>query len=180
MITRGQAVCVSPIVDRDMSISFLIGASYFRYQGPLENPCQHTKPRLSLDQRAQRPRNVTVASAWQISHSKSTDDDRPAHALPPDCELSAVASPAFFPLSLIFSILPLDHFVATEIAAIMVHASAVVSTAAAAALLLAALPFGAQAQAMYSKNSPVVQVTGRTYDKLIAQSNYTSVSAARV
>jgi protein disulfide-isomerase A6 len=40
---------------------------------------------------------------------------------------------------------------------------------------LAALPF-AQA-GLYSKSSPVLQVDGKSYDRLIAQSNYTSVSA---
>ncbi|KAG6000120.1 hypothetical protein E4U54_001550 [Claviceps lovelessii] len=46
--------------------------------------------------------------------------------------------------------------------------------AAAAALtaVLAALP---GANAMYSKNSPVLQVTAKTYNSLIAQSNHTSV-----
>jgi protein disulfide-isomerase A6 len=39
---------------------------------------------------------------------------------------------------------------------------------------LAALP-EAQA-AIYTKNSPVLQVNARNYDKLIAKSNYTSVS----
>lgn len=38
----------------------------------------------------------------------------------------------------------------------------------------AALP-EAQA-AIYTKNSPVLQVNARNYDKLIAKSNYTSVS----
>jgi hypothetical protein len=54
--------------------------------------------------------------------------------------------------------------------AIMVHTSAI--TAAAAALLLA-VPCSA---GLYSKNSPVLQVTGKSYDRLIAKSNYTSVS----
>lgn len=40
---------------------------------------------------------------------------------------------------------------------------------------LAALPF-AQA-GLYSKSSPVLQVDGKSYDRLIAQSNHTSVSA---
>jgi hypothetical protein len=39
--------------------------------------------------------------------------------------------------------------------------------------LLATLP-AAQA-GMYTKNSPVLQVDGKTYDRLIAQSNHTSV-----
>lgn len=39
--------------------------------------------------------------------------------------------------------------------------------------VLAALP-AAQA-GIYTKNSPVIQLTGRTYDKLITKSNYTSV-----
>ena len=32
------------------------------------------------------------------------------------------------------------------------------------------------ADAVYTKNSPVLQVTAKTYDSLIAQSNYSSVS----
>ena len=42
----------------------------------------------------------------------------------------------------------------------------------AAAALLAALPASAS---LYTKNSPVIQIDGRNYDRLIAQSNYTSV-----
>jgi protein disulfide-isomerase A6 len=40
--------------------------------------------------------------------------------------------------------------------------------------VLAALP-AAQAAGLYTKSSPVLQVDGRSYDKLIAKSNYTSV-----
>jgi protein disulfide-isomerase A6 len=46
------------------------------------------------------------------------------------------------------------------------------STLAAAAVLLAV---SADASSLYAKNSPVLQVTGRSYDRLIAQSNHTSV-----
>lgn len=53
----------------------------------------------------------------------------------------------------------------------MVHATAL--TAAAAALLLA-LP--CSAGGLYAKNSPVLQVDAKNYDRLIAKSNYTSVS----
>jgi hypothetical protein len=42
----------------------------------------------------------------------------------------------------------------------------------AAAALLAAVPVNA---GLYSKNSPVMQVDAKNYDRLIAQSNYTSV-----
>jgi protein disulfide-isomerase A6 len=38
---------------------------------------------------------------------------------------------------------------------------------------LAALP--AADAAIYTKNSPVLQLNAKTYDKLIAKSNYTSV-----
>lgn len=48
------------------------------------------------------------------------------------------------------------------------------SLAVAATALLAALP-GAQA-GLYSKNSPVIQVSAKTYDQLIAKSNHTAVS----
>lgn len=41
------------------------------------------------------------------------------------------------------------------------------------AALLAVVP--ASADGMYSKNSPVLQVTQKNYDQLIANSNYTSV-----
>lgn len=34
------------------------------------------------------------------------------------------------------------------------------------------------ADSIYTKNSPVLQVTAKTYDSLLAQSNYTSVSAS--
>lgn len=51
----------------------------------------------------------------------------------------------------------------------MVHTN---SLAVAAAALLAALPVNA---GLYSKSSPVVQVDAKNYDRLIAQSNYTSV-----
>jgi protein disulfide-isomerase A6 len=50
------------------------------------------------------------------------------------------------------------------------------STLAAAAVLLAA---SADASSLYAKNSPVLQVTGRSYDRLIAQSNHTSVRRCR-
>ena len=52
----------------------------------------------------------------------------------------------------------------------MVHTTAITVAAAA---LLAALPVHA---GLYTKNSPVVQIDGKNYDRLIAQSNYTSVS----
>jgi protein disulfide-isomerase A6 len=42
-----------------------------------------------------------------------------------------------------------------------------------AASLLAALPVNADG--IYTKKSPVLQVTGKNYDSLIANSNYTSV-----
>lgn len=51
----------------------------------------------------------------------------------------------------------------------MVHTHAF---AVAAAALLAALPVQA---GLYSKSSPVLQVDGKNYDRLIAQSNYSSV-----
>jgi hypothetical protein len=53
----------------------------------------------------------------------------------------------------------------------MVHPTAL--TAAAAALLLA-LP--CSAGGLYAKNSPVLQVDAKNYDRLIAKSNHTSVS----
>jgi protein disulfide-isomerase A6 len=52
----------------------------------------------------------------------------------------------------------------------MVHTGAITIAAAA---LLAALPVNAS---LYSKSSPVIQIDGKNYDRLIAQSNYTSVS----
>lgn len=51
----------------------------------------------------------------------------------------------------------------------MVHSKAITVAAAA---LLAALPVNA---GLYSKNSPVIQVDAKNYDRVIAQSNYTSV-----
>ncbi|KAG0652099.1 disulfide-isomerase [Hyphodiscus hymeniophilus] len=51
----------------------------------------------------------------------------------------------------------------------MVHPTAITVAAAA---LLAALPVNA---GLYSKNSPVVQIDARNYDRLIAQSNYTTI-----
>ena len=51
----------------------------------------------------------------------------------------------------------------------MVYTTAITVAAAA---LIAALPVNA---GLYTKNSPVVQVDGKTYDRVIAQSNYTSV-----
>ena len=54
----------------------------------------------------------------------------------------------------------------------MVHTTALV--AAAASLLLTA---PVSAEGMYSKNSPVLQINGMEYDRLIAKSNYTSVSS---
>ena len=42
--------------------------------------------------------------------------------------------------------------------------------------VLSALP-GAQA-AIYTKKSPVLQVDGKDYDRLVAKSNYTSVRPA--
>lgn len=52
----------------------------------------------------------------------------------------------------------------------MVHTAALV--AAAASLLLTA---PVSAEGMYSKNSPVLQINGMEYDRLIAKSNYTSI-----
>lgn len=43
-----------------------------------------------------------------------------------------------------------------------------------ASLLMLAAPL-VSSQAMYSKNSPVLQLDQKSYDKLIAKSNYTSV-----
>jgi len=51
----------------------------------------------------------------------------------------------------------------------MVHATAITVAAAA---LLAALPVSAS---LYSKSPPVIQIDGKNYDRLIAQSNYTSI-----
>ncbi|TVY56886.1 putative protein disulfide-isomerase [Lachnellula suecica] len=51
----------------------------------------------------------------------------------------------------------------------MVHTAAL---SFAAAALLAALPVNA---GLYSKSSPVIQIDGKNYDRLIAQSNYTSI-----
>jgi protein disulfide-isomerase A6 len=45
------------------------------------------------------------------------------------------------------------------------------------AALLAALPVNA---GLYPKSSKVVQVDGKSYDRLIAQSNYTSVGPGSV
>ena len=53
----------------------------------------------------------------------------------------------------------------------MVHSSAI--NFAIAALIAAAAPVNA---GLYSKSSPVIQINGKNYDSLIAQSNYTSVS----
>jgi len=52
----------------------------------------------------------------------------------------------------------------------MVHAAPAFAVAATA--LLAALPVQA---GLYPKSSAVLQVDGKNYDRLIAQSNYTSV-----
>ncbi|RDL33324.1 putative protein disulfide isomerase-related protein A [Venustampulla echinocandica] len=51
----------------------------------------------------------------------------------------------------------------------MVHSTAITVAAAA---LLAALPVNA---GLYTKSSPVLQLDGKSYDRLIAQSNYTSI-----
>jgi hypothetical protein len=40
--------------------------------------------------------------------------------------------------------------------------------------LLAALP-SVQAGGLYTKNSPVIQVDAKNYDRLVAKSNYTTV-----
>ncbi|KAI9806951.1 MAG: hypothetical protein M1833_002609 [Piccolia ochrophora] len=52
----------------------------------------------------------------------------------------------------------------------MVHSTALTSTAA--ALLLA---LSSPVSAMYSKGSPVLQLDGKSYDRLIAKSNHTSI-----
>ena len=49
------------------------------------------------------------------------------------------------------------------------HSAALLSSS-----LLALAP-SVLGQAMYSKNSPVLQVDAKSYDKLIAKSNYTSI-----
>ena len=49
----------------------------------------------------------------------------------------------------------------------------VYATTITVAALLAAIPVKA---GLYTKSSPVVQVDAKNYDRLIAQSNYTSVS----
>ncbi|TVY24018.1 putative protein disulfide-isomerase [Lachnellula hyalina] len=51
----------------------------------------------------------------------------------------------------------------------MVHTT---SISLAAVALLAALPVNA---GLYTKNSPVIQIDGKNYDRLIAKSNYTSI-----
>ena len=51
----------------------------------------------------------------------------------------------------------------------MVKSTTITATAFA---LLAAIPVEA---GLYAKGSPVLQVDGKNYDRLIAQSNYTSV-----
>jgi protein disulfide-isomerase A6 len=56
----------------------------------------------------------------------------------------------------------------------MVHSSTI---AVAAAALLGALPVNA---GLYPKSSAVLQLDGKNYDRLIAQSNYTSVSRAPI
>jgi hypothetical protein len=43
-------------------------------------------------------------------------------------------------------------------------------------ILLGLVASLANADGLYTKDSPVLQVTGKTYNSLIAQSNYTSVS----
>jgi protein disulfide-isomerase A6 len=47
-------------------------------------------------------------------------------------------------------------------------------------LLLALVAVFVDADGIYTKNSPVLQVTAKNYDSLIAQSNYTSVSGTPV
>lgn len=49
------------------------------------------------------------------------------------------------------------------------------SAAITAVAFLSALPT-VQAGGLYTKNSPVVQVDAKSYDRLVAKSNYTSVS----
>ena len=49
------------------------------------------------------------------------------------------------------------------------------TVAVAAVALLSALP-AAAAAGMYTKNSPVLQVDAKNYDRLITKSNHTSVS----
>lgn len=51
----------------------------------------------------------------------------------------------------------------------MVRTSALVAAAA-------SLAVGVSAEGLYSKNSAVLQITGMDYDRVIAKSNYTSVS----
>jgi hypothetical protein len=46
--------------------------------------------------------------------------------------------------------------------------------ASALTAVLALMP-AAQAAGLYTKNSPVLQVDGKSYERLIAKSNYTSV-----
>ena len=50
--------------------------------------------------------------------------------------------------------------------------SAILVTSAASLLF----PGPSAAAGLYTKNSPVIQIDANTYDKLIAGSNYTSVS----
>jgi protein disulfide-isomerase A6 len=49
-----------------------------------------------------------------------------------------------------------------------------ISGAALAVAILSVLP-GAQA-GFYTKNSPVIQLDGKNYDRVVAKSNYTTVS----
>lgn len=51
----------------------------------------------------------------------------------------------------------------------MVRTTALVAAAASFSL-------GVAAEGLYSKNSAVLQITGMDYDRVIAKSNYTSVS----
>ncbi|KAI9170749.1 putative protein disulfide-isomerase [Paramyrothecium foliicola] len=66
---------------------------------------------------------------------------------------------------------PLRFLLSFCSAANAMHHPTIVSTLTA---VLAALP-AAQAAGLYTKNSPVLQVDSRSYDKLITKSNYTSI-----
>lgn len=61
------------------------------------------------------------------------------------------------------------HFTLQAITSIMVRTSTLFAATAALAL-------NARAESMYPKNSAVVSINGMDYDRVIAKSNYTSVS----
>lgn len=109
---------------------------------------------------------------WELGplvRASVTESGQLAISLQPLCELRLISTG---PLLLEPSYLYLHQL----------HIDSIIAMVRTASLLaaVAALTISAKAEGLYSKKSTVLQITGMDYDRLIAKSNYTSVSPHNV